>query len=97
MEKSDLDPWRVFNVRAALPGGFPPGARTNQWRCFADAYQQRAARRCAVAVCPDVPGISRLSRWSGAPAIETLVISWLVRLQTVTPRVLARPNDGPDH
>jgi hypothetical protein len=47
--------------------------------------------------CPDVPGISRLSRWSGAPAIETHVISWLVRLQTVTPRVLARPNDGPDH
>src|SRR5262245_25509722 len=32
-------------------------------------------------VCPDVPGISRLSRWSDAPASETSVISPLVRLQ----------------
>src|SRR5262245_46260844 len=31
--------------------------------------------------CLDVPGISRVSRWSGAPAIETSVISRLVRLQ----------------
>src|SRR5262245_8104174 len=46
--------------------------------------QQRAASRFAFVVCPDVSGMSRWSRWSGAPASETLVISRLVRLQQAT-------------
>jgi hypothetical protein len=33
---------------------------------------------------PDVPGISRLSRWSGAPAAETSMVSRLARLQQAT-------------
>jgi hypothetical protein len=32
----------------------------------------------AQVVCPDVPGMSRCSRRSGAPASETVVISWPV-------------------
>jgi len=47
-------------------------------------YQQRAAGRFAVVVCSDLPAISCSNPWSGAPAIETSVASWLVRLQTAT-------------
>ena len=36
---------------------------------------------CAAVACSDVLGIGRVSRWSGAPASETCVISRLVQLQ----------------